>query len=359
MLQYINDLYMNTLGRQPTPEEMQAKMQELQNGTTVGSDLAQNLMFSTEFQNRNLNNEDFINTTYQALFGRAPDAAGLQGWLDQLNKGEVTRDQIVSQFTGSQEFIDRAQDADLIPNRDMMKDGFIDRFYSNCLGREPSAEEIAAWKAQLEAGQTDPSNMALGFMFSPEMQGRNLSDDQFIDTAYQAFFGRDPDEAGKAGWLEQLQGGVSREDMVKGFTGAGEFDNLCGNFGLKPGGDTPPATGDQKDQFINRFYGNCLGREPSAEEIAAWKAQLEAGQTNPDSMAMGFMFSPEMQNRNLSDEQFISTAYQAFFGRDADAAGKAGWLDQLQSGMSREDVVKGFTGAGEFDNLCQQYGLQE
>ncbi|MCD8069324.1 MAG: DUF4214 domain-containing protein, partial [Lachnospiraceae bacterium] len=66
----------------------------------------------------------------------------------------------------------------------------------------------------------------------------------------------------------------------------------------------------------------------------------------------------EFTNKNLTDESFVEYLYEAFFDREADEAGKADWLNQMQSmGYSREDVFDGFVGSQEFDNLCRKYGI--
>lgn len=58
--------------------------------------------------------------------------------------------------------------------------------------------------------------------------------------------------------------------------------------------------------------------------------------------------SAEYLSQKTSDDAFMNTCYQAFFGREADAGGKQGWLDALAQGKSREYVLDGFIGSAEF-----------
>ena len=45
-------------------------------------------------------------------------------------------------------------------------------------------------------------------------------------------------------------------------------------------------------------------------------------------------------------------------GREADAAGKAGWVDALAKGFTFKDIINGFCGSAEFTNLCASYGIE-
>ena len=83
-----------------------------------------------------------------------------------------------------------------------------------------------------------------------------------------------------------------------------------------------------------------------------------SGDFTLDAMAHGFIFSDELNKKELSDEEFVDTLYATFFDKPADEAGKADWLGQLSSGTStREQVLDGFLGAQEFANLVESFEL--
>ena len=76
-------------------------------------------------------------------------------------------------------------------------------------------------------------------------------------------------------------------------------------------------------------------------------------------LAKAIVLSPEFKNRNVGNEEFVTILYGAFFDRSPDEAGKAAWVDALESGTSREDVLDGFIYAQEFWDLCKLYGITE
>ncbi|SFQ22244.1 protein of unknown function [Butyrivibrio proteoclasticus] len=59
---------------------------------------------SQEFTNKNLNNTEFVKVLYRTFLGREYDDAGLANWVGQLDRGEYTRDGVISGFANSQEF---------------------------------------------------------------------------------------------------------------------------------------------------------------------------------------------------------------------------------------------------------------
>ena len=121
------------------------------------------------------------------------------------------------------------------------------------------------------------------------------------------------------------------------------------------------TTGVQKsftaiDQFVIRLYSNVFGRLPDESGSQYWAARLRSGTTGA-SVAHGFFFSPEFRNRKTSNELFLDILYSTLLNRSADAGGKAFWLNQLNSGIPRENIFAGFVNSPEFDGLCKQAGI--
>lgn len=97
---------------------------------------------------------------------------------------------------------------------------------------------------------------------------------------YQAAFGRTPDEPGLGYWVDQMQKGLSIEEMAIGFINSVEFKELFGS--------------DQSDDsFVASIYENVLGRAPDQAGLNWWVEQLENGNYNRSSVLVGFCESPE------------------------------------------------------------------
>jgi hypothetical protein len=227
-------------------------------------------------------------------------------------------------------------------------EAFVTRFYQLCLDRKPDQAGLDGWVLGLLNGTLTGSDVAYGFVFSPEFIEKDTSNPEYLTVLYEAFFNRDPDAPGWNGWMADLENGAEREDVLKGFIYAKEFNELCRSFGIMP---NPVAA------FVTRFYQLCLNRDPDIAGLEGWVASLFSGVNVGADVAEGFIFSAEFADANISNEAYMTILYKAFFNRDPDQAGLRGWLDELDHSTSRSEVLNGFIYSREFGELCEDYGI--
>ena len=110
--------------------------------------------------------------------------------------------------------------------------------------------------------------------------------------------------------------------------------------------------------FVTRLYNTCLDRGPDPDGLANWVNNLISGTVTGGQAAYGFVFSEELKNRNLNNDQFLVIIYKAFFDRPADTGGYNNWMGLLNGGSSREFVFSNFVNSTEFANICAKYGIQ-
>lgn len=269
---------------------------------------------------------------------------------------------------------------------------FVDRFYSTILGRDADPVGRNNWVDRLHTGILSGADVARGFVFSPEFLGRNTTDAEYVTVLYEAFFGREPDARGFARWTGDLADGLSREQVLRGFTGSPQFANLSGDFGIRAEtrfgafDDSPVLVGDPADSSVlrggpgdnilkigpapvtdviengkeltgavYRLYGATLGREPDTNGFLNWLNGLVRGQNgtggvNLTQAANAFVNSAEFQQTYgaLSDEEFVQQLYRNVLDREADARGLDRWTGDLADGMTRAEVVLGFSQSAEF-----------
>ena len=109
--------------------------------------------------------------------------------------------------------------------------------------------------------------------------------------------------------------------------------------------------------FVTRCYRVALGREPDKAGHADWVRWLQDGTVDAKSCAYGFVFSKEMNNKRLSDEDFVKALYRLFMDREGEAEGVAFWQDYLKAGHTRLEVFGGFADSKEFAAIKASYGL--
>lgn len=96
---------------------------------------------------------------------------------------------------------------------------------------------------------------------------------------YQAAFDRTPDAGGLSFWIKSMDGGRSLNDVATGFVNSAEFASV---YGSAP----------SNSQFVDKLYHNVLGRDGEAGGIAYWNGRLDSGVSKAEVLA-GFSESAE------------------------------------------------------------------
>ena len=228
---------------------------------------------------------------------------------------------------------------------------FVTRFYTTVLERNPDTTGLNNWVKQLENGTKSGSDIAVGFIFSTEFKNRNVDNETYLKILYRSFFDREGDAGGISNWINKLNSGSSRAEILDGFLTSQEFLNLCSTYGIKP-------NFNDVINFVTRFYQKVLNRNPDTAGLNNWVQHLTRGTKGGDDIAKGFISSAEFINRNVSNTKYLEILYKSFFNRDGDSGGISNWMNKLNSGSSKSEVLDGFLNSTEFINLCKEYGIK-
>ena len=214
--------------------------------------------------------------------------------------------------------------------------GQVYRLYQAAFDRVPDQAGLGDWIKGMDSGM-GLSQVATGFINSAEFQalyGSNPTNAQFVTLLYDNVLHRTPDEGGYAYWMEQLAGGMTREDVLIGFSESTEnkvalmaFD-MDGNMG--------------KDY---RLYQAAFDRKPDVSGLDFWYHQMNGGMTL-ERVASGFINSAEFKalyGNNPTNAEFVTLLYDNVLHRAPDTAGYNDWMNGLNHGTSREDVLIGFS----------------
>ena len=280
--------------------------------------------------------------------------AGMPALASEINVDDLSHSKV------AEEIVDFSQYQNASSNSNDSAEGFVSRLYQLVLGRQPDAGGLNAWTSQLVSGQSTGAQVANGFIYSTELKGRNLSNSDYVEMLYQTFLNRPSDAAGKASWVNLLEKGMSREYVYKGFANSTEFQKICDSYGIQRGEVVLTAPKDQNQgvtMFIYRCYEKFLGRKADDAGLNDWANELLTGRINAKEAAKGFVLSPEFQQKNLSNTDYVKTLYRGLFDREADSKGLSEWKAHLDAGNSREAVFYGFADSDEFRKLAASFGL--
>jgi hypothetical protein len=162
----------------------------------------------------------------------------------------------------------------------------------------------------------------------------------YVEALYANTLHRGSDAAGKAAWVAALAGGASRGEVLLGFSESAEHQANTANVvnaGIFDINETAVE--------LARLYDTALGRLPDRAGLAAWTQAIEAGSVTLGQAINGFIASAEFQQTfgNLDNASFVSLLYTNALNRTPDAGGLAAWVDALNHGVGRADIVLGFS----------------
>ena len=265
---------------------------------------------------------------YQAVFDRAPDAAGFDAILTGLRLGIVDQESVITDFVASPEF--QATYGELSNSE------FVLLLYRNALGREADAEGLAAFTNALDAGELTRTEVVITFANSDELiQTSAIEAAAFFDTValnpiegqvfrlYQAVFQREPDEAGFTLFVGALNSGtLTAEQIAAEFVASAEFAATYGSL--------------DNAAFVELIFANVLPGNEDPVGRAAFLAALDSGELSRADMVLALSESPEYTAANDAlAVEFLQNGFDSRFDVLFGGAGD----DMLYGGHGDDDFV--------------------
>ncbi|SIO44286.1 protein of unknown function [Singulisphaera sp. GP187] len=174
------------------------------NGTSDYDVLAKILGTNDFYNGQGGTNAGFVTGLYRTLLGRDPEPAGLASWVGRLNSGQ-TRIQVIETFERTPEAL-------------QVK---VAHWYQDVLGwNAPLAQlkldpGVVFWGSLLAAGQTDNAVLARILSTSDYLVASGGTNEGFVTALYQSLLGRSTDPESFQYFVGQLQGGMSRVNLVQ------------------------------------------------------------------------------------------------------------------------------------------------
>ena len=210
---WLNQVYLDTLGRAPSPAEVAAGLLQIRQGVRHNN-VVLGILSGPEYT-ANLAAAAAVKILDQPTSSAAPGQD-----VTDLSQG-ATIEQVEAVMYGTAAFyLEQGGDSDL---------GFLEALYQDALGRPLDAAGQASYMAQLSAGTTsantlaDPSsnavreNVALQVLTSPEAQG-NL-----VSAAYLKFLRRPADSVSVGYWSSLLATGMNDQQFYAQLLGSPEY----------------------------------------------------------------------------------------------------------------------------------------
>ncbi len=240
---FVERLYTVALGRASEPEGKAFWSEHVSNGDLTGAACANEFLLSKEFNDRGLNDEQFLTVLYSVFFDRkaSDDPDGFNFWMNSLKT--QGRDVVVDCFINSEEWCNvcatygvksgatRAKAT--IASENAKK--FATRLYTECLGREPEEGGLKFWSLGLTNLELTGSAAAHEFFFCQEFNDHNFDNKELITRMYRTFMGREPDDNGMKFWLDSMDKGMTKQGVFDCFVKSPEFTQICKDYAIDRG----------------------------------------------------------------------------------------------------------------------------
>ena len=175
--------------------------------------------------------------------------------------------------------------------------------YQDILLRAPDEGGVNTWRGYL-IGQGWPTlTVANAILYSDEYYL------QRIDAAYREVLGREPDQIGRADWLQRMQSRqVSVDEIRLNFTRSMEYYM---------------AAGGTDETYVGVLFQTMLKRPASQGDIDYWAARARA-------YGGGYVVS-SIWNSYESGTIRLNVVYQNYLHRDVDSNGVSSWVPLITS----------------------------
>jgi secreted trypsin-like serine protease len=152
----------------------------------------------------------------------------------------------------------------------------------------------------------------------------------YIARQFQDFAGRNPTSSEMTTWLNKLKTSPAA-DIITSLQAASAWD---GNAGMN-----------------TRLYRAAFKRNPDSSGLDYWVRKRWGGR-GPVSIANHFTASSEFTTKygSLSNNDFITLIYQNVFERNPDPGGRSYWLNKLNSGVGRGQMLYELSNSSEYRN---------
>ena len=224
--------------------------------------------------------------------------------------------------------------------RPVALDGQLARLYRAYFNRSADTDGFLFWQSQRSAGLS-LNGVSNAFAASAEFQNTYgpLNNGAFVDLVYANVLHRPADSGGRSYWVSQLNAGVSRGQVMTGFSESAEMINSTGTVA--------PTSSAQAQVY--RLYVAFFLRYPDAAGYQYWSG-VRAGGASLQSIAAAFASSAEFVQTygSLPDSSFVNLVYANVLARSPDSSGANYWQSQLGSGVNRGAMMVGFSESPEF-----------
>lgn len=350
----LSRVYQNELGRAPDESGIQSWGQALQSGALSDDQFQQMVRQSPEYGTAAVSQyQDLLNKIYEQEVGRTPDAGGAAQWAAALRSGAITPEQLPGLFSNTNEGWVYDQYADVFKRQpDPAARAWVDALEKGALTRD---QVLAQLKASPEYSQLNPPPPgsvpgAPGYVPLP---GAPAGSPGYV-SAYQNYAPMKPladPRSQTFGFLyDTINQRLGRDVTPKGLL---DVNSINASFGASP------KTTVAAPAAVN-WAGGALQQTPASTGASTGSGASAGGGYTYQDVAPGPTNStynqwaagnPNLVGGILDARNLVSNVYQQELNRAPDFGGLDSWSNAVYNGMTRQQLVDAIRASSEYQGL--------
>jgi hypothetical protein len=187
-------------------------------------------------------------------------------------------------------------------------------------GKAPTAQEKAAWLAQLNAGTKLPADLVAALRSGPDA---TTNVDPTV-RLYSAYLTRIPDAGGLNFWLNRRRNGWTLSRISNSFATSSEFVRRYGSMTNR--------------EFVGNIYANVLQRPGDPGGIAYWTKKLDARTVSRGQVMINFSESNEYKTKQVGNTH-AAVVFIHLRGKTPTTAERDAFVAALTGGTPLRDLV--------------------
>jgi hypothetical protein len=286
--------------------------------------------FTGQFTINTTDTGRFISGAYHSILNRVADTSGFDNFLGFV---QIGNSQVLSN-TATAILLSAEARGDLIYNGTITpQHPAASGLYEQLLHRGASPTEIANWINALNQGES-PEQIIVSLTTTGDeyfINDAGGTDQGFVNQLFHDLLGRAADPGALNAFTSELTG-----------------SEIAARFGIANALD---KSAEYQLNLVNSTFSKYLGRAATPAEQSSWVAQLQAGVTDEQFIAILVGSQEFFDNQGDDNSNFVNAAFQDILGRSADSGSLNAFVTAIQNGVSRTSVAQALLGSVEYFQL--------
>lgn len=185
----------------------------------------------------------------------------------------------------------------------------VESYYQDFLDRSAGQSELNFWALNLAGGATNEQVLSMILGSDEYFHLSGSSSAAWIEHLYKDMFGRAPDTAGNAVWLNALASGATRQQVAS----------------------LVDTSAEREAVVVSSYYVTYLGRTASSSEVGYWVGLIQLGATQEQILTNILSSAEYLSRAGNTLSGWLTAVYDATLHRSPDAAGFDAWARILNA----------------------------